>query len=102
MSETPCGAHFSTRSEVFDIMYGSGPVSGFFVSDDVSIGSLTLKHFTFAEVPDTASLPNYENMEFDGALCDWPPTRSRPKTVPHFSSCTIVSERDATQRSAEI
>jgi len=62
---------FNLLGNVFKIMYGSGPVSGVFVSDDVSIGNLTLWNFTFAEVTEMkglGSLYTSSVSSFDGIL----------------------------------
>jgi len=60
---------YQKNGSVFKIQYGSGPVSGVFSADDVSIGSLKLKDFTFAEVDDTSGLGiGYRLGKFDGIL----------------------------------
>jgi len=50
----------------FEITYGSGPVSGRFIRDDVRIGELVAKDFLFAEVVNTTGLRGYETWSFDG------------------------------------
>jgi len=53
----------------FAIQYGSGPVSGVFSADTVSIGNLQLKDYTFAEVDKTSGLGlGYRFGKFDGIL----------------------------------
>mmetsp|Transcript_113299 Transcript_113299/g.178218 ORF Transcript_113299/g.178218 Transcript_113299/m.178218 type:complete len:381 (+) Transcript_113299:73-1215(+) len=60
---------YQKNGSVFKIQYGSGPVSGVFSADDVSIGSLKLQDFTFAEVDDTSGLGiGYRLGKFDGIL----------------------------------
>jgi hypothetical protein len=60
---------YKKNGTVFKIQYGSGPVSGQFCADDVTIGSLKLKDFTFAEVDDTSGLGiGYRLGKFDGIL----------------------------------
>jgi hypothetical protein len=60
---------FKKNGTVFKIQYGSGPVSGVYCSDDVTIGSLKLTDFTFAEVDDTSGLGiGYRLGKFDGIL----------------------------------
>jgi len=54
---------------VFKIQYGSGPVSGVFSADTVTIGDMQLKDYTFAEVDDTSGLGlGYRLGKFDGIL----------------------------------
>lgn len=51
----------------FEIMYGSGPVSGFYSADTVKIGEDALLDYTFAEVNNTKGLgPAYAVGKFDG------------------------------------
>eukprot|EP00445_Apocalathium_hangoei_P069129 CAMPEP_0204138228 /NCGR_PEP_ID=MMETSP0361-20130328/17856_1 /ASSEMBLY_ACC=CAM_ASM_000343 /TAXON_ID=268821 /ORGANISM="Scrippsiella Hangoei, Strain SHTV-5" /LENGTH=394 /DNA_ID=CAMNT_0051092009 /DNA_START=22 /DNA_END=1206 /DNA_ORIENTATION=- len=45
-----------------------GVVTGGLCRDDVSIGSLTLANYTFAEVDNTGLLQRYENAAWDGIL----------------------------------
>jgi len=60
---------YKKNGTVFKIMYGSGPVSGTYSADDVTIGSLKLKDFTFAEVDNTKGLGMaYRMGKFDGIL----------------------------------
>jgi len=51
----------------FQILYGSGPVSGYYSEDTVAIGNYKLPSFTFAEVADVAGLgASYCKGHFDG------------------------------------
>jgi len=60
---------YQKNGTTFKIQYGSGPVSGFYSADDVSIGDLKLKGYTFAEVTDTSGLGMaYRFGKFDGIL----------------------------------
>ncbi|CAK0841191.1 unnamed protein product [Prorocentrum cordatum] len=60
---------YKKNGTVFKIQYGSGPVSGYYSSDTVSIGNLQLKDYTFAEVTDTSGLGlAYRLGKFDGIL----------------------------------
>merc|ERR1719326_431717 len=60
---------YKANSTVFKIQYGSGPVSGVYSADDVTIGTFKLKDFTFAEVDDTSGLGlGYRIGKFDGIL----------------------------------
>merc|ERR1712232_1444494 len=60
---------YHKNGTVFKIQYGSGPVSGVYSADDVTIGQLTIKDFTFAEVDNTAGLGlGYRFGKFDGIL----------------------------------
>ena len=53
----------------FVLQYGSGPVSGVFSADTVTIGDLQLKDYTFAEVDKTSGLGlGYRLGKFDGIL----------------------------------
>jgi hypothetical protein len=53
----------------FFVRYGSGPVSGTYCSDNISIGGLTLANYTFAIVDDLSGLGTlYKNSNFDGIL----------------------------------
>lgn len=60
---------YKSNGTQFKIMYGSGPVSGFYSSDVVTIGEMTLKGYTFAEVTDFSGLGlGYRFGKFDGIL----------------------------------
>ncbi len=53
----------------FKIMYGSGPVSGFFSKDAVNMGGLVVKSQPFAEITDASGLGlAYSIGKFDGIL----------------------------------
>ncbi|CAE8630172.1 unnamed protein product [Polarella glacialis] len=55
---------------IFNIQYGSGPVSGVYCSDAVSIGGLKLTDFTFANVDNVSGLGALytDDATFDGIL----------------------------------
>jgi len=59
---------FSSSEQAFQLGYGQGAVTGEYCTDDVAIGDLLLKNFTFAQVFDSSGLRNYQNMKFDGIL----------------------------------
>jgi len=60
---------YHKNGTVFKILYGSGPVSGFFSRDDVHLGELILKDYNFAEVDNVKGLgPAYYIGKFDGIL----------------------------------
>merc|ERR1719188_656063 len=60
---------YKVNGTVFKIQYGSGPVSGVYSADDVSIGDFKLEDFTFAEVDKTSGLGlGYRMGKFDGIL----------------------------------
>ena len=74
-----CGKHakyYSSKSSTyvangtsFDIMYGSGPVSGFQSIDTLDMGGLIVQNQMFAEVVDAAGLgAAYKLGKFDGIL----------------------------------
>jgi len=65
---------YEPNGTVFKILYGSGPVSGTFCADDVTIGSLHLSNFTFAMVDNTTGMDRlYRHAPFDGILgLGWP------------------------------
>mmetsp|Transcript_8971 Transcript_8971/g.11880 ORF Transcript_8971/g.11880 Transcript_8971/m.11880 type:complete len:389 (-) Transcript_8971:294-1460(-) len=53
----------------FDIMYGSGPVKGFFSEDTLTLGDMEVEHQLFAEVTNAQGLgPGYKLGKFDGIL----------------------------------
>eukprot|EP01068_Selenidium_serpulae_P001476 Selendium_serpulae@DN1620_c0_g1_i1.p1 len=58
----------------FYIAYGSGPVEGFLSNDDVTVGPITLKNYTFAEVTNAGGLGMaYAMGRFDGIFgLGWP------------------------------
>jgi len=60
---------YKANGEKFNIMYGSGPVSGFLSEDTVSWGDLKLPNFTFAEITDVTGLGQlYTSTPMDGIL----------------------------------
>ena len=60
---------YEPNGTIFNVRYGSGPVSGFLSEDSVSVGGLTVKHQTFAEVTDVKGLgPAFKVGKFDGIL----------------------------------
>mmetsp|Transcript_24628 Transcript_24628/g.70710 ORF Transcript_24628/g.70710 Transcript_24628/m.70710 type:complete len:380 (+) Transcript_24628:105-1244(+) len=59
---------YSASELPFQIHYGQGTVEGYYCRDDVRIGDLDLRNFTFAEVLNTSALRNYESLGFDGVL----------------------------------
>jgi len=59
---------YSMLQREFQITYGSGPVSGFFCTDHVSIGALKVNHFTMGGVLNVSGLSGYESWDFDGVL----------------------------------
>jgi predicted aspartyl protease len=74
-----CGSHpkydssksstYKANGTEFKIMYGSGPVSGFFSEDNVQVGDISVTGQTFAEVTDVSGLGlAYSVGKFDGIL----------------------------------
>jgi len=74
-----CGSHpkyessksssYVKNGTVFDIEYGSGPVSGFVSEDSVTIGDITVLKQLFAEITDVKGLGlAYSMGKFDGIL----------------------------------
>jgi len=61
---------FEEYNEEFKIMYGSGPVTGWYCSDTVQIGDLELQDFTFALVERFLGLGSIytQSSNFDGIL----------------------------------
>eukprot|EP00931_Biecheleriopsis_adriatica_P087079 TRINITY_DN615_c0_g1_i2.p1 TRINITY_DN615_c0_g1~~TRINITY_DN615_c0_g1_i2.p1 ORF type:complete len:411 (-),score=100.20 TRINITY_DN615_c0_g1_i2:257-1432(-) len=62
---------YTASNQEFKIMYGSGPVRGYYCADNVDIGGLSLKDFTFAEATDVqglGSLYSDAHSSFDGVL----------------------------------
>jgi hypothetical protein len=60
---------YKKNGTIFKIVYGSGPVSGFFSRDNVQLGDLVLKDYNFAEVDNVQGLgPAYYIGKFDGIL----------------------------------
>jgi len=44
---------YAPNGTIFNIQYGSGPVSGFYSEDSISIGTTSIPKYTFAEVNNT-------------------------------------------------
>jgi len=76
---TNCGSHptydssqsstYAKNGSDFFIQYGSGPVSGFVSQDDTTVGDITVKAQTFAEINNTKGLGlAYSIGKFDGIL----------------------------------
>ena len=60
---------YVANGTVFDIEYGSGPVSGYDSNDRVALGGLVVKDQVFAEVTDASGLGvAYKLGKFDGIL----------------------------------
>jgi len=60
---------YEKNGTVFRIMYGSGPVAGYFSRDTVTLGDFALTRYNFAEVNDASGLgPAYYIGQFDGIL----------------------------------
>jgi len=60
---------YAANGTEFKIMYGSGPVAGFFSADTVSFSGFKLKDYTFAEINDYSGLGiAYRIGKFDGIL----------------------------------
>ena len=60
---------YEPNGTIYNIRYGSGPVSGFLSEDSVSVGGLVVKHQTFAEVTNVKGLgPAFAVGQFDGIL----------------------------------
>jgi len=60
---------YTANDTVFQIMYGSGPVSGKFCQDDVSFAGMTLKNYNFAAVDNLQGLGQvYSESPMDGIL----------------------------------
>jgi hypothetical protein len=60
---------YAANGTEFKIMYGSGPVAGFYSSDTVSFSGFKLDDYTFAEINDYSGLGiAYRVGKFDGIL----------------------------------
>jgi len=71
----------------FKILYGSGPVSGFFSDDVVTVGGLAVKDQTFAEITDVSGLGlGFKIGKFDGILGLAFPAISVNQTTPVFQN----------------
>jgi hypothetical protein len=58
---------YVANGTTFNIRYGSGPVSGFYSKDTMTIGDVSIPSYTFAEVNNTKGLgPAYTIGHFDG------------------------------------
>jgi hypothetical protein len=81
---TTCGSHpkydhsksstYKPNGTVFNIMYGSGPVSGFMSKEQVNVGSLKVTDQDFAEIDNAKGLGlAYSVGKFDGIMgLGWP------------------------------
>lgn len=60
---------YKANGTVFNILYGSGPVSGFESEDAAEVGGITVAGQTFAEITDVSGLgAAYKAGKFDGIL----------------------------------
>jgi len=77
--DSSCGTHskynsaksstYVANGTIFDIEYGSGPVSGFDSNDRVNLGGAIVENYVFAEVTNAAGLgAAYKAGKFDGIL----------------------------------
>ena len=58
---------YKANGTIFNIAYGSGPVSGFYSADTMTVGPYSIPDYTFAEVNNTAGLgPAFAVGHFDG------------------------------------
>jgi len=58
---------YVANGTIFNIRYGSGPVSGFYSKDTIAIGDVSIPGYTFAEVNNTKGLgPAFAVGHFDG------------------------------------
>jgi hypothetical protein len=58
---------YAANGTIFNIEYGSGPVSGVYSEETVSIGGISIPDYTFAEVDNVKGLgPAYSVGHFDG------------------------------------
>jgi len=58
---------YEANGTVFNIQYGSGPVSGFYSADTMTLGGVAVEDYTFAEVNNTKGLGlAYRVGKFDG------------------------------------
>jgi len=57
---------YYSQHEPFSIVYGSGPISGLFCMDDLTMGGVDLENFTFAEVLNTSGIENWDGSLFNG------------------------------------
>lgn len=67
--DSTASSSYVANGTEFNIMYGSGPVSGFQSFDDLDMGGLVVKQQEFAEVTDASGLgAAYKLGKFDGIL----------------------------------
>lgn len=60
---------YTANGTTFAIQYGSGPVSGYYSRDSISIGDMSVDDYLFAEVDKTSGLGiSYYLAKFDGIL----------------------------------
>merc|ERR1711998_780400 len=58
---------YTANGTKFEIMYGSGPVSGVYSADTIKLGAIDIPDYTFAEVDNTKGLgPAFAIGKFDG------------------------------------
>jgi len=58
---------YVANNTIFNIRYGSGPVSGFYSKDTMTVGDVSIPGYTFAEVNNTKGLgPAFSIGHFDG------------------------------------
>jgi hypothetical protein len=57
---------FRRTREVFEVVYGSGPVRGYFAQDTVKIGSVKIPWMFFAVVDDVTGMGVWDASAFDG------------------------------------
>jgi len=78
---------YVANGTVFDIEYGSGPVSGYQSFDTVTMGGLTIAKQEFAEVTDASGLgAGFTAGKFDGILgLGWPILSVNHITPPFFA-----------------
>lgn len=78
---------FHPNGTAFNIMYGSGPVSGYLAADNVAVGNVTVIDQTFAEIVDVSGLGlAYGIGHFDGILGMAWPTISVDGVTPVFTN----------------
>lgn len=101
-----CGRHaeydasasstYIANGTVFNIEYGSGPVSGYQSVDVLSMGGMTVENQEFAEVTDAAGLgAAYKLGHFDGILGLAFPVLSVNKVTPAFYNLINQGDLDS-------
>lgn len=101
-----CGRHaeydasksstYIANGTVFNIEYGSGPVSGYQSVDVLSLGGMTVQQQSFAEVTDAAGLgAAYKLGHFDGILGLAFPILSVNKVTPAFYNLINQGDLDS-------